>query len=409
MPKNTDPKIKKQRPLPKSWPARLILNFHPSWFAVVMGTGIISILLHTTPHKFPGEAIIGTVFYVANICLIVLFTLLSAARYSIFPWAFERMLRHEGQSLFLGTIPMGLATIVNATVLIAVPAYGQWARDLAWVLWWIDVFLTLLSTFGIPMIMFHMHNHTLEGMTGAWLLPIVPAVVAAASGGLVASVLPPAHAVITIIVSYVLWGVGMSLSIFVMVLYFHRLCVHHLPAPEIIVSAYLPLGPCGQGAYGLIQLAQAGQSKLNATGLPNAGDTVLVESVIVALIIWGLGLWWLVHGTVAVLLCMRSAKFKPNMGWWGFIFPLGVFIAATIKLGDVLPSAFFAYLSIVFLGALFIMYIMVALFTLMGVWTGELLKAPCMSDLSLHASVKDNGLPALDELASSNHVSNSAL
>ena len=46
---------------------------------------------------------------------------------------------HPVHSLFIGTVPVGLATIVNATVLVAVHQYGQWALTLAWTLWWIDV------------------------------------------------------------------------------------------------------------------------------------------------------------------------------------------------------------------------------------------------------------------------------
>ena len=45
-------------------------------------------------------------------------------------------------------------------------------------------------------------------------------------------------------VSYMLWGIGMTLSIIVFALYFHRLTVHSLPAAELIVSAFLPLGEC---------------------------------------------------------------------------------------------------------------------------------------------------------------------
>ena len=49
------------------------------------------------------------------------------------------MLAHPVQSLFVGTVPIGLATIVNATALVAIHRYGQWALTLAWTLWWIDV------------------------------------------------------------------------------------------------------------------------------------------------------------------------------------------------------------------------------------------------------------------------------
>jgi len=40
------------------------------------------------------------------------------------------MLRHPAQSLFLGTFPMGLATLVNMTVFVCVPAWGGGALKL---------------------------------------------------------------------------------------------------------------------------------------------------------------------------------------------------------------------------------------------------------------------------------------
>ena len=52
---------------------------------------------------------------------------------------------------------------------------------------------------------FYYHQLDLEHMTAAWLLPIVPAVVAAATGGIVASVLSPDLAFVTLAISYMLW------------------------------------------------------------------------------------------------------------------------------------------------------------------------------------------------------------
>ena len=71
-------------------------------------------------------------------------------RYSLYPWVLPRMAKMSNQLLFIGTLPMALSTIVSGTAVIAVPRFGQWARDLTWALWWIDVALTLASVFGVP-------------------------------------------------------------------------------------------------------------------------------------------------------------------------------------------------------------------------------------------------------------------
>jgi hypothetical protein len=37
------------------------------------------------------------------------------------------MIRHPAQSLFLGTFPMGLATIINMIIFVCAPSWGNWA------------------------------------------------------------------------------------------------------------------------------------------------------------------------------------------------------------------------------------------------------------------------------------------
>ena len=94
-------------------------------------------------------------------------------------------------------------------------------------------------------------------MTAAWLLPIVAPIVAAASGGIVSDALPnPQHALWTVIVSYILWGIGVPLAMAVLVMYFHRLTLCRLPPREVIVSVFLPLGPLGQGGFAIMQLGK---------------------------------------------------------------------------------------------------------------------------------------------------------
>ena len=91
----------------------------------------------------------------------------------------------------------------------------------------------------------------LSAMTAVWLLPIVSCVVAAATGAIVADILPnPQHALWTVIASYVLWGIGVPLAMMVITIYLLRLTLHKLPPKAVIVSVFLPLGPLGQGGFG---------------------------------------------------------------------------------------------------------------------------------------------------------------
>lgn len=374
-----------------------ILNFTPSWFSVIMGTGIISLLLVTEQHKFRGMWAIGVAFYILNIVLFTVFALVTAARFIVFPWSFFIMLHHPTPSMFIGTIPISFATIVNATAIIAAPRLGEWAVNFVWGMWWLDVALTVLSSFCMPVVMFHYQRLSLDQMTATWLLPIVPCVVTAASGGVVAPILPESHALITILVSYVLWSIGMSLSFIILALYFQRLCVYKLPTVEIIVSALLPLGLCGQGAFGIISLAGAGKGALgkhfeHVFGISGAGGIIFVISVLVGLMIWGLGLWWLIHGVSSILIRMLPGRSKFNIGYWGFLFPIGAWISGTLALAQALSSPFLSYLSLVLLAVLIVLYVYVVLGTFHGLYMGTILVAPCLTNLTADSAAKGSDL-----------------
>ena len=61
---------------------------------------------------------------------------------------------------------------------------------------------------------------------GLTILPIVPPIVASATGGIISGHLPnPQYALWTLIVSYSLWGTGLPLAMMVLVIYFQRLTI----------------------------------------------------------------------------------------------------------------------------------------------------------------------------------------
>ena len=67
-----------------------------------MGTGIVSILLHNLPYNGTWLYWISVIVFALNVFLFLLFTLISLARYTLFPGLWTTMLNHPTQSLFLG-------------------------------------------------------------------------------------------------------------------------------------------------------------------------------------------------------------------------------------------------------------------------------------------------------------------
>ncbi|MCJ1314790.1 Plasma membrane sulfite pump involved in sulfite metabolism [Xylographa vitiligo] len=168
----------------------------------------------------------------------------------------------------------------------------------------------------------------------------------------------------------------------VLVIYFQRLTVHKLPPREVIVSVFLPLGPLGQGGFGIMQLGKVAMQLFPITGTlggtkTNAGDTLYVFGWLVALIMWGFGLVWLFFALASI----SRSKFPFNMGWWGFTFPLGVFSTSTAMFGKEMPSVFFDVLGTILSVAVTLLWIMVASGTIKKAVTGDIFFAPCLKDL----------------------------
>ncbi|KAF2279962.1 C4-dicarboxylate transporter/malic acid transport protein [Westerdykella ornata] len=350
-----------------------------------MGTGIVSILLQffstIYPRHEPLLRILSIIFFVLNVFFFAVISVTTILRYSLYPQTWLLMVRHPVQSLFLGAIPMGFATIINMFVNVCVPAWGGRTIQVAWALWWIDAAVSILCNVWLPFQMIITHKNRPETMTAAWLLPIVAPIVSAASGALVASALPnPSHALWTLITSYVLWATGIPLALAVLVIYFHRLTMHSLPPQEAIVSVFLPLGPLGQGGYAAMKLGLVARTvfPLTRTLHPLAGDVFYVLGFAVAMVLWGFGLVWLFFAVAGI---SHSRRFPFNMGWWGFTFPLGVYAMATLVMGTELPSGFFRVLGTVFGICVVVLWLIVAVGTLRYSLKGALFEAPCLREM----------------------------
>ncbi|KAL2006650.1 hypothetical protein VTN00DRAFT_9318 [Thermoascus crustaceus] len=134
----------------------------------------------------------------------------------------------------------------------------------------------------------------------------------------------------------------------VMVIYFHPFTVHKLPPKEVIVSVFLPMGPLGQGGFGIMKLGAAAQVVFPQTHTleRSAGSTFCIMGFLTALILWPLS--------------SRGSSLPPR------------------RLFDILS------ISVV------ILWIVVAIGTAKGAISGKLFYAPCLAYLSnRHAEQKD--------------------
>lgn len=266
-----------------------------------------------------------------NIVLFLFFTGVTLARYILWPSLWRSMLHHPAQSLFLGTCPMGLSTIVNMFAFSVAPAWGGGWVTFTWVLWWINVVIALLVSLGVPYQMVCSPSLVSTPLAPGWTIntrlllfcSYSPALFLSGTDSLrnfslrslpvhqpearhrghdgrlasphrlyhrrcclgrnrrrhtpssscsvrsslflivcaplltsfnVSLLLIPPLTSLTVVVSYILWGTGFPVAVLIMAIYYSRLTFHKIPARAQIISTFLPLGPTGQGAFGLLQL-----------------------------------------------------------------------------------------------------------------------------------------------------------
>ena len=134
------------RPLSRtSGPREIVRQFTPNWFAATMGTGVLAIALALVPGGGPLLYGIGRGLWLFNIGLFALFTLLYAARWIFFFDGARRIFGHSVVSMFVGCIPMGLATIINGILIYAQPQAGGEILRIVEALWWADAVLSVIG------------------------------------------------------------------------------------------------------------------------------------------------------------------------------------------------------------------------------------------------------------------------
>lgn len=362
-------------------PREVIRQFTPNWFAATMGTGVLALALAQLPLAIPGLHAVAEGLWLFNILLFTLFTVAYAARWMLFFDEARRIFGHSTVSMFFGTIPMGLATIINGFLVFGLPRWGDGVIHLAEVLWWIDVAMSLACGVLIPYMMFTRQEHSIDQMTAVWLLPVVAAEVAAASGGLLAPHLTDAHSQLVVLTtSYVLWAFSLPVAFSILTILLLRMALHKLPHENMAASSWLALGPIGTGALGMLLLGGDAPAIFAANGLPGIGEIAAGLGLVGGITLWGFGLWWILMALLITVRYLRDG-IPFNLGWWGFTFPLGVYSLATLKLASVLNLTFFSVFGTALVTLLAVMWLIVGKRTVQGAWRGELFVSPCIAGL----------------------------
>lgn len=358
-------------------PHELIRHFTPNWFTMVMGTGVVSLILPELAAGSTWVWLAAQTLWQFNVLLLSLFSVIYILRWILYVDEARQIFYHPSMALFLGAIPMALATVLNGFLKYGLPLYGDIAIDIAHVLWYVDIILAVVIGIFVPFCMFSRQEHHLHSMTAIWLLPIVACEVAATSGGLLVQHLPMnAESLGIVIGSYVLWGMSVLPAFAVLSILMLRLALHQLPSRELAMSSWLALGPIGTGALALLVLGAAGQPLMAHFDLVAFGVYLKYTGWVASFILLGFGTWWFVIAVLTTLSHINQLVF--NLGWWALTFPLGVFTLAVLQLGAQTQIGAIHIIGLCLAALLFVLWCIVITKTLAGMYKGDLFFSPCL-------------------------------
>jgi tellurite resistance protein TehA-like permease len=80
-----------------------------------------------------------------------------------------------------------------------------------------------------------------------------------------------------------------------------------------------------------------------------------------------------------------------NLGWWGFIFPLGIYSLATLALARATHLTFLSVVGSILVFCLAALWFMVAVLTVDGVWHGYLFVGPRLRRWPVTNRFESNG------------------
>ncbi|KAI0630202.1 voltage-dependent anion channel [Trametes polyzona] len=377
----------------KSWRER-IRHFTWAWHAVIMGTGVVSALIHNFPYHQGSLAlqVAALVVFLLNLVLFVFVCTCTILRYIMFPEVWGMMLSHPAQSLFIGCFPMGAATLINAGLNLN-QDWGFGGEAFLWTLWgfwWLDSAVSYAIAFGMLYTMMVRQDHSIQRMTAVWLLPVVTLIVASSTGGLLSHALvkhSTTIALLTSAFSFTMVIIGLSFALMMITVYLLRLITHGPPDPSLILSAFITLGPLGQGGFSLLVNGQDLSELLplhmgdEFPTIALAGQMIFAGCFLGAYVLFSLGVAWILLAIISIGHVRASSQIPFSMAYWGLIFPNGVFALLCVQLSNVLESPAFKAIGAAWSGVVFLLWITVFTRSIPAFIDGSLFKAPYVPEL----------------------------
>ncbi|KAI0284771.1 voltage-dependent anion channel, partial [Russula brevipes] len=333
-----------------------------------MGTGAVYVTLSGL-KEHPGPLTsVEAIFFIINLSIFILNSSTLLLQAILYPQQSKRLINDPVKGIFVPLIVLSFATIMIGTINYGVIP-GHFSPDGIYVLFWIYVFLSVLVSFPMLMIWYN-KPHDVNTFTPAWAFLIFPMMLVGVIASNVLRVMDPSDSRVlgVLFVGYFFQGLGFFMTMFYICIYILRIMTTGFMEGHQANGAFVACGPPGFTALALINLGSHARKILPQYNLvsPLAGEIWFSSSVLAALLLFGLAIFFFAFGVVPYWFKVHKDLHEIlGLGW----------ISSLRVLGDTLQIPGFFVLHMIMAIVMCVVWVVLIGLTALAFWKGKIFLA----------------------------------
>ncbi|KAL6871177.1 voltage-dependent anion channel domain-containing protein [Trichoderma novae-zelandiae] len=318
-----------------------------TFFTMTMATGGVASALHGLVYQAEWVNGFGIAFCLLNIVLFLTNCVLLSMRFYLRPGSLTKSFTDQVESLFIPAFFVSIAVILVNICQYGAPHCGVWLLKTLQILFWLYTGLSAVASAGLYLILWSTLVFPIHMMTPTWVFPAYPLMLTAPfAGNLIAAAsttgrIDVLYAPAVALSAVATQGTGCLISLMISSAFIYRLMTQKLPRDFQRPGVFISIGPYAFTAASLAQLGSQANVILppNFLGTEHGADIIKIVSILVALWLWGLSIWFFLVSVGSLWKYVRTGKGMPfQMTWWSFVFPNTALVNATEIMGSIFEN-----------------------------------------------------------------------